>query len=187
MLSAAAGLLAAGAVRVGSERERQTARDMAIIAGAAVAVPLLLAVSHVLDVFDGRNVIATWVPLAVLVAAGLGAARAPRAGAIIGAGLCAVSLAVIVVTNVRPGYQRDDWRGVARSLPASSGPRLIVGTPSARRRCRSISGRCRRPRPPPLSTPAKSRSWRCARAAPATPRRGPSSRSFRPPGSACCG
>ena len=36
---------------------------------------------------------------------------------------------MILVTNLRPGYQRDDWRGVARSLPASTGPRLIVGAP----------------------------------------------------------
>ena len=89
LTAAVAGLLAAGAValvvRVGAERERGTAREMAILAATAVGVPLLLGASHVLDVFDGRNVIAAAVPLAVLVAAGLGAARAPRAGAVIGA------------------------------------------------------------------------------------------------------
>jgi hypothetical protein len=79
----------------------------------------------VLDVFDGRNVIAAWVPAAVLVATGLAAAR--RTGALLGAGLCAVSLAVIVATNAIPGYQRDDWRGAAEALPRGAEGRVIVG------------------------------------------------------------
>ena len=36
--------------------------------------------AHLIDVFDGRNVIAAWVPFAVLIAVGLGCARAGRAG-----------------------------------------------------------------------------------------------------------
>ena len=52
---------------------------MAIVAGTAIALPLLLAASPLVDVYDGRNVIAAWAPLAVLVAIGLGvAARAAR-------------------------------------------------------------------------------------------------------------
>jgi mannosyltransferase len=133
LTAALAGVLAAGAVALvafrGEERERSTAADMAIVAAVAVGVPLALAVAHVIDIFDGRNTIAVWAPLALLVAAGLGAARAPRAGALLGAGLGAVSLAVIISTNLLPGYQRDDWRGVARSLPAtvSAEGRVIVG------------------------------------------------------------
>ena len=125
------GLLALGVLalllRRGERRERDGARDAAIVAAAGLAVPLLLAGGHIIDVFDGRNVIATWVPCAVVIAAGLGARRAGRAGAMLGAGLCAVSLGVIVATNLLPGYQRDDWRGVARALPAPLTPRVIVG------------------------------------------------------------
>jgi mannosyltransferase len=126
-----AALLAAGAIllvaRRGDEHERASARDAAIVAAAGLAVPVALAFSHALDIFDGRNVIATWVPCAVLVAIGLGARRAGRAGVALGVGLCAVSLAVIVATNALPAYQRDDWRGVARALAATSGARVIVG------------------------------------------------------------
>jgi mannosyltransferase len=122
-------LLVAGAVALllarGDERERAGGRDAAIVAATGVALPLVLAAAHIVDVFDGRNVIAAWVPAAVLVAAGLGVRRAPRAGAVLGAGLCAVSLAVIVATNALPGYQRDDWRGVAQALPRS-GTRVLV-------------------------------------------------------------
>jgi hypothetical protein len=95
-----------------------------------IALPLALAVTRLVDVFDGRNVIAAWVPFAVLVAAGLGARRSARTGAVLGAALCAVSLAVIVAVDVLPGYQRDDWRGVARALPRS-GVRVIVAEPYA--------------------------------------------------------
>jgi mannosyltransferase len=126
-----AGLLAAAALtlllRRGEERERRGARDAAIVAGAAIALPLALAVTHALDIFDGRNVIATWVPCAVVVAAGLGIAGARRSGALLGVGLCVVSVAVIATTNAMPSYQRDDWRGVARALAPPTAPRLIVG------------------------------------------------------------
>ncbi len=106
--------------------ERDRARDAAIVAAAGVGIPLVLAGTHLIDVFDGRNVIAAWVPFAVLVAIGLGCAGAGRAGAALGSGLCAIGLAVIVATNLLPGYQRDDWRGAAQALPAPLQPRVIV-------------------------------------------------------------
>lgn len=128
-------LLAAGALalllRYGDRRERHGARDMATLAIAGLALPALLAATHLVDVFDGRNVIASWVPCAVLAAIGLGTARAPRAGAALGTCLCAISLAVIVAVNAIPGYQRDDWRGAARALPAQTGGRVIVSEENA--------------------------------------------------------
>lgn len=126
-----AALFAVGAVtlllRRGEQREREVAINAAIIGVTGLLLPLVLALTHALDVFDGRNVIAAWVPCAVLVAAGLGARRANRTGALLGAGLCALSLAVIAATDLLPGYQRDDWRGVAQALPAPASPRVIVG------------------------------------------------------------
>jgi mannosyltransferase len=130
--AALAALLAAAAIvllaRGADERERSIAGDAVIVGVTGIALPLLLAVTHLVDVFDGRNVIAAWVPFAVLVAAGLGARHNARLGAVVGAALCAVSLAVIVGVNVLPGYQRDDWRGVAHALTssASSGGGVIV-------------------------------------------------------------
>jgi 4-amino-4-deoxy-L-arabinose transferase-like glycosyltransferase len=126
------GLLVLGALWLvvtrarGGERDR--ARDAAIVAAVGVALPLVLAAAHLIDVFDGRNVIAAWVPYAVLVAIGIGCAAAGRLGSAVGAAVCAISLAVIVATNLLPGYQRDDWRGVAEALPehAPYGRVLVV-------------------------------------------------------------
>jgi hypothetical protein len=124
------GLLAAGAifllVRYAGERERLAARDVAIVAVAGLALPAVLAVTRVEDVFNGRNVIAVWVPFAVLVAAGLGAARAPRLGAALGAGLCALFALVIVLTDTKPAYQRDDWRTIAGSVKPLGAGGVVV-------------------------------------------------------------
>jgi uncharacterized membrane protein len=124
-------LLVAGAlvllVRSASGRERSGARDAAIVAAAGLGVPLLLAAAHIIDIFDGRNVIAAWVPFVVVVAAGLAVAPAPRAGALLGVGMVAVSVLVILGTNLKAGYQRDDWRGVAHALGANARERVIVG------------------------------------------------------------
>jgi 4-amino-4-deoxy-L-arabinose transferase-like glycosyltransferase len=126
----AAGALALAAVvllvRRGQERERHRARAVAIVAATALAVPALLAISHALDIFNGRNVMATWPPAAVLVAGGLGLARAPRAGALLGAGLCAISLLVVLGIDTTPGYQRDDWRDVAQALRSPAARRVVV-------------------------------------------------------------
>jgi mannosyltransferase len=130
-----AALLAAGAIalllRYGDRRERHGAGGMAILALGGLILPLLLAVTHLVDVFDGRNVIAAWVPCAVLIAIGLGVARAPRVGTALGFCLCGISLAVIVAVYAIPGYQRDDWRGAAAALPATTQGRVIVSTENA--------------------------------------------------------
>ncbi len=124
-------LIVAGAIglawRYGDWRERAGAADAAIIGASAVGLPLLLAVMHLIDVYDGRNVIAGWIPFAVLVAAGFGTARAPRAGALLGGALCAISLAMIAAANLIGDYQRNDWRGVAHALGGSTNARVIVG------------------------------------------------------------
>jgi 4-amino-4-deoxy-L-arabinose transferase-like glycosyltransferase len=128
--AALAGILAAMAVWLlvvrGNARERRHARDVTIVAVGALAIPLLLAVTHLQDVFNGRNVMAAWAPWAVLVASGLGIARAGRIGALLGASLCAISLLVILATDTNPGYQREDWRGVSRSLGSPTSERVLV-------------------------------------------------------------
>jgi hypothetical protein len=124
-----AGLLAAGAVafvlRRGNGRERAGVRDAAVVAVVAVALPLLLAVIHLVDAYDSPNVIAAWIPCAIVVAGGLGAARARRSGTLSACG-CAISLAVIAATNALPDFQREDWRGVARALGRPASSRIIV-------------------------------------------------------------
>ncbi len=128
--AALAGTLAAAAVwllvRRGDGRERGLARDVAIVAVGALGIPLLLAVTHLQDVFNGRNVMAAWAPWAVLVAIGLGVARAGRAGVLLGVGLCTISLLVILGINTNPSYQRENWRGVSQSLRSPAPERVLV-------------------------------------------------------------
>lgn len=125
-----AGLLAACAlvlvVRRTEARERQAARDFAIVGAVGVGLPLIAAATHVLDVFDGRNVIAAWIPWALLLAIGLAAPRARRAGASLGICLCVLSLVVIAAIDEIPGYQRDDWRGVAKALGTPRSPDRVL-------------------------------------------------------------
>jgi mannosyltransferase len=125
-----AGLLAVAAVaqvlRRGNQRERRGARDAAIIAVVAIALPLLLAATHVVDVYNSRNDIAVWIPCAVLVAVGLGTARACPSSALLGAGLCAISLAMLVAANLIPAYERPNWRGVAHALATPAAARIVV-------------------------------------------------------------
>jgi mannosyltransferase len=122
-LAAAAGVLV---LRRGSETERAGARDAASVALAAIGLPLVLAAAHIVDVYDGRNVLAFWIPFAVLVATGLGTARAQRVGALLGGALCAIFVVMIVAANAIPDYQRDDWRGVAHALATPAVARVIV-------------------------------------------------------------
>jgi hypothetical protein len=126
-----AALFAAGAVallvRRGDMDEKRFAKDAAVIAVWALALPALLAATHVEDVFNGRNVIAAWTPCAIVVAVGLGVRASPRLGSALGAGLCAISLLVIAGVELTPGYQRDDWRGTARSLSRTISQSVVVG------------------------------------------------------------
>lgn len=126
-------LLAAAAVmRLRDQRDQRRRRALLriVAAGAvALALPLLLAVTGIDDVFDSRNMVALWTPAAILVAAGLARASAPRTGMAIGAAMCAISALVIAGTELLPSYQRDDWRGAAEALIAapSSGRVIVAG------------------------------------------------------------
>jgi mannosyltransferase len=91
---------------------------------AVVGVPLVLSLLGE-DFFFHRNVIAAWVPAAIVV----GAVASRRAGVALTAALCAVFLATVVAVDTNARYQRADWRSVARALGPAAGPRAVV-TPS---------------------------------------------------------
>jgi hypothetical protein len=101
------------------------------VAAAAVVVPAVLAVAG-LDYVITRNLIAAWVPGALaLAAAGALAGRAGRgAGPALVAGLCAIGIAATVGIDLDARYQRDDWRAVARTVPAG-GPVAVLLTPAS--------------------------------------------------------
>jgi mannosyltransferase len=128
--------LAAGAIVLlltrGDPRERRAGTGAAWVAGFSLALPLALSLTKVIDVFNGRNVVEAWLPAAALVAIGLGSVHAPRIGAALGAGLCAISLVVVIGVLTDPGVQRDDWRGIAQTLQATepATARLVAAPPN---------------------------------------------------------
>jgi mannosyltransferase len=131
------GLLAVIALILLWKRGEKSAHRLALAIGCvgvvALLLPFLLALVHVEAYsFEGRHLISVWVPLALVVSMGLGVHGSRMPGALLGSSLCVVSLAVIVATNAIPGYQREDWRGVAGTLAsdlpsaASTSPSVIV-------------------------------------------------------------
>jgi mannosyltransferase len=128
----AAGLLvAAGAALAllrSEGRERRAAALGLGVGGAALALALVLALAGA-DYYLSRYVLAAWLPLALAVAVGFGARRSGRVGLASVAALCALFVFVVVSVSARPELQRDDWRGVARTLGPADGARAIVVTP----------------------------------------------------------
>jgi hypothetical protein len=114
-------LLVAGA----GDRELRGAGLSALLAGAVLIVPLLLALAgH--DDYIARALLPAWAPLAITIAAACTAARARVAGA----ALAVVMLGVFVYAGVRidgdPSLQKANWRGVKAALGPARRPRAIV-------------------------------------------------------------
>jgi hypothetical protein len=109
---------------------RRRAAIPLVVGLAGVAVPVLLALVGI-DFLDTRNLLPALPPLAIAASIGFaaGAPRIPRrAPAVAVAGIL---LAVVVLVDLDPAYQRDDWRGAARALGASAAARAIVVTPGS--------------------------------------------------------
>jgi 4-amino-4-deoxy-L-arabinose transferase-like glycosyltransferase len=103
-----------------------TSASLAGLAVLAVALPLALALAG-WDYFITRNLIATLVPLLLVLAIGM---TRNRLGAAALTTLCAVGVvaSVGVAANVR--YQRQDWRDAAASIP-HGGPTAVIVSPAA--------------------------------------------------------
>ncbi|HEX8075329.1 MAG TPA: glycosyltransferase family 39 protein [Thermoleophilaceae bacterium] len=108
--------------------ERRRAGIVALLAAVAVGVPLLLSIVGI-DYLVTRNVIGGWPPFALVLAAGFGARRAGLVGPMAAAALCALGLTAIVAVDVRPEFQRDDWRGAVEALGPPTATRAIVLSP----------------------------------------------------------
>jgi 4-amino-4-deoxy-L-arabinose transferase-like glycosyltransferase len=131
LAAAALALVGVGLVLLlwrGESDERHTAQAPAAIALSAVALPLALAIGG-LDYVVARNLIVMCVPALIVIAIGLSVRRAVRVGAAAGISLCAVFATATISVAVTPGYQRDDWRGAARSLGPPTITRVLVVTP----------------------------------------------------------
>jgi hypothetical protein len=121
-------LTAAGLAVARTEgRERSGAAVAAGLAGAGLAMPLLLKVMG-LDYVAAYNLQELWVPAAIAAAAGLGARRARRLGIGAAVALCAIGVGVVVKIATDPDLQRYDYRGLASYLRTQA-PTAIVVTP----------------------------------------------------------
>jgi hypothetical protein len=112
----------------GTWAERRPALLAAGLAVAGAAVMLVLVLAGEDDLIT-RNIIVLWLPLALIVAAGLGVGRAWRLGAAGAAVLCATGIVAAVGVAYNRSLERPDWRPVARALgpaPAHVGRAILI-------------------------------------------------------------
>jgi 4-amino-4-deoxy-L-arabinose transferase-like glycosyltransferase len=110
-----------------SERaERTRALTAAALAVGGLLLSLVLVAVGVDDLIT-RNVIALWIPAAILVAAGFAAGRAGVMGVLAAIVLCGTGVAAAVGVAADQNLQRPDWRAVAHVLgPGPIGARVIL-------------------------------------------------------------
>ncbi len=131
-----AGLIAVAAIAY-ALRER-SARLLFALAAAAALLPLVLAIAGA-DYLLPRNLIAVYVPVVLVVAAGLAAAG--RIGFAAAGAICAVALVVNIEVASDAKLQRDDWRGAAKALGAATESRAVIVSPDyAKRPLRLYAG-----------------------------------------------
>jgi mannosyltransferase len=123
-------VLAAGALVLlagfASSTVRRRAAGVAAIALGGFALILVVDAAGS-DTILTRNLLALWLPLAMLVAAGaLSTARFWRVGAAITALLCAIGLAATISVATTGTLERPDWAAVAKAL----GPWPAAGQPA---------------------------------------------------------
>jgi mannosyltransferase len=121
-------LLALGALALllwrGGPEERRGAGLAALVGGAAVALPLLLAAAGS-DYFDGRNMLPAFVPLLILLGAGFGARRAGWLGLGLAGAFLLCSLLFTIEIDRLPRLQREDLRNAA-AVVGTLGPHDAV-------------------------------------------------------------
>jgi mannosyltransferase len=121
LLAAALALLATR----GSSQEQWAAGAAGVVAGAAIAIPVLLAIIGI-DFINPRNLIGALIPLLIVGAIGFGCRAAGRVGVLGSAGACALFVGVLVAVNASSQMQRPDWRGAAEALGPASSDRIFV-------------------------------------------------------------
>lgn len=103
------------------------ARDALVIAGLSIGVPLVLALVGV-DVFEYRNMLVAWIPLAIAVAAGIVALPWPalRVASVTLATLGLLACTVVIAHRV--DLQRGSWRTGVAALQKVNGVRVVMPT-----------------------------------------------------------
>jgi mannosyltransferase len=108
--------------RAGAREQRAALTAAGLAVAGAVLMLALVAVG--VDDLITRNVLVLWLPLAVVVATGLGSSRVRLLGTAGVAVLCATGIIATVGVALNRNLERPDWRPVARALgpvPATTG------------------------------------------------------------------
>jgi mannosyltransferase len=119
-----AGLIVVAAVAYALVRFRRPAWSLIGIAAFAAVAPLVLALAGA-DYVLARNMIAVYLPVILVAAAGF-AGRVGIAGAAL---VCAIALVVDVEVATDVKLQRDDWRSAAKALGQAPETRVVIVTP----------------------------------------------------------
>jgi mannosyltransferase len=118
-------LAAAALLAVGTRRERRGGA-LGLLVGIGVLALAGAAGLVGKDYVVERNLLPALVPLAAVVALGLGAVRARFAGLLVAVALCAYWLAFDIHVTQTPNLQRPDYRAAAKALGPPRVPRAIV-------------------------------------------------------------
>jgi mannosyltransferase len=111
----------------GTREERRVAFIPLAVAGAAIGIPLLLAIGPGgKDFVIARNLLPALVPLLLVVAVALTVERARRFGTALATLLLVFSFGFCVWASTDPDLQRPDWEAVAEHLGEPDGPRATV-------------------------------------------------------------
>ncbi len=121
----AVAIAAVALLAVGTRRERRGAK-LGLVVGIGILALAGIAALAGKDYVVERNLLPALVPLAAVVALGLGASRARFAGILVAVALCAYWLAFDVYVTQTPNLQRPDFRGAATALGSPRVPRAIV-------------------------------------------------------------
>ena len=97
-------------------RARRRERQGALLPGALALAGFLLSAIPGHNTLLARNLLPIWLPVAMFLAGGLGAARARLAGTVATVVLCAIGVVAVVSVDTTDAFQRPNWKLVAQAL-----------------------------------------------------------------------
>jgi hypothetical protein len=128
VLSAAIGASLFLVVRRTAPDERRAVKIVGLIAGVAIALPLIGALGPA-DYFLHKNISPALPLLALVVAVGLGCRRAGKLGSAGAAAFVAVGVVLTVMSFAVTSLRRPDLRQVSRELGAPTQARILIFVP----------------------------------------------------------